>query len=68
MRTRGPAAAQPCVDCGTQAYAWSYTYEPGELHLPNAYGTPERYQPRCRGCHARYDVEHRTGQGALWTP
>lgn len=62
-RARGAASDHEC-ECGAQAYAWAYVYAAGELHYALAYSwDPARYAPMCRACHARYDADHRRGQG-----
>lgn len=68
----GPARWCRCVDCGRQAYDWSYEGgDPEELTtvLTNNRGysctaryslDPERYAPRCRPCHGVHDVPRRS--------
>ena len=56
---KGKASTHDCVDCGGQAYHWSYTHgDPDELYA--ATGQPyslssNNYEPRCRSCHAIFD-------------
>jgi len=76
-RIRGPASRYRCVDCGRAARDWSYDWScPDELmDRFGAYSAdPNRYQPRCRRCHHRFDRRHAAtipknrppGQGLLW--
>lgn len=58
---RGSARAHFCVDCGSQAFDWSYVGGcPRELVDPDNGCTysPDigRYVSRCRSCHRRYDA------------
>ena len=61
VRTKGRADDYPCIDgCGRIAKDWSYDgAEPDELVDPKhglPYSlNPERYEPRCRGCHTEHD-------------
>ena len=55
---RGRAQNHLCVDCGGQAYEWSYDgLDPEEMiDWGHRYSTkPEHYAPRCRSCHNRHD-------------
>lgn len=68
-RTRGPASAHPCIDCGRDAQEWSYTHSAGERELVDPEGkpysfNPSDYAPRCKRDHLLYDYEikHSTGQ------
>ena len=59
-RKRGPARDYACVGCGGRATDWSYDgLDPDELTEPESgmrYSfNPDRYQPRCHLCHARFD-------------
>jgi NAD-dependent SIR2 family protein deacetylase len=45
---RGKARAQSCVDCGKSAAEWSHRHDTDPLDVEN-------YDPRCHGCHKRYD-------------
>ncbi len=45
---RGKAKEYACVDCGGQACDWSH------IHGTTGFRC-EHYEPRCRGCHLRYD-------------
>jgi hypothetical protein len=48
-RKHGPASAQSCVDCGSQAKDWS-------LKKGHEYSDSiEDYEPRCRSCHVIHD-------------
>lgn len=63
-RVRGPAAAQPCTGCGSEAQVWSYDGTDPEERTDPARGhryslDPARYRPLCRSCHRRA-----TGRGA----
>ena len=55
----GPATNYPCVDCGAKAEHWSYDHAaPDELTAPDglAYSLDvSHYDPRCVGCHSRFD-------------
>lgn len=66
--TRGRAADHPCTDCGEQARDWSYDWsDPHELTGEDGpYSLDaDRYQPRCRACHKRYDLAHvKAAEGA----
>lgn len=59
-RAKGRADSHRCVDCGEPAAAWSYDHlDPNERHGGKGkwpYSTsPDHYQPRCHGCHNRFD-------------
>jgi hypothetical protein len=64
---RGHASTHRCVDCGERARDWSYAYERAtQRHFdascqPSApYSlNPNDYDPRCKRCHANYDMRHR---------
>lgn len=64
---RGPAAEYDCVDCGQAAAEWSYdgldSQQLTEIRRGSVatYSTDlNRYQPRCRPCHRRFDeIGHR---------
>jgi len=47
IRERGQAGQFPCVDCGRNAWEWSFT--------GGDYENVENYEPRCSRCHHRYD-------------
>jgi hypothetical protein len=47
-QARGPASQYACVDCGKPAQDWSTVN-------PSSGDVRERFQPRCRKCHRRYD-------------
>lgn len=60
---RGPASDQPCVDCGSPAYDWSYDgLDPNQqLESVNGYvlsysSSTSHYVARCRACHRRHDL------------
>ena len=61
---RGKATSYLCVDCGTQAYHWSYSHsDPEEVISQDArtWGiaysvNPWFYDPRCVPCHKRFDL------------
>jgi hypothetical protein len=58
-RRLGVARSRRCSDCGEPAHEWSYDgTDPNEL--VGAWGQPystdlNRYVPRCRRCHRRFD-------------
>ena len=61
---RGAASEHDCVDCGDQAYHWSYNHS-GEMELEEApkgkylfrYGTDVMdYEARCVPCHKKFDL------------
>ena len=55
---RGSARNYLCVDCGGQAYEWSYDGNDPEEKTDwgHKYSVnTERYEPRCRSCHNKYD-------------
>ena len=57
-RDRGLASQHECVDCGEQAFHWSYDHtEITPLHSPKGdYSTDQtKYQPRCALCHKAFD-------------
>src|SRR6056300_929953 len=68
MRSRGKASQYSCVDCGEQAYHWSYNHQ-GEIERSGpgvgsqkkyifTYSTNiEDYDPRCVPCHKQFDLE-----------
>ena len=61
---QGPASSHPCVDCGSPAQEWSYTYTTNrELRDPKsgcAYSLSlSDYVPRCRSCHRCHDARKR---------
>jgi NAD-dependent SIR2 family protein deacetylase len=47
-KARGPASRYACVDCGEPAQDWSTVN-------PLSRDVRDRFQPRCRTCHRRYD-------------
>ena len=59
QRERGKARAYDCVDCGQQAWHWSYNHgDPNEKTSPS--GQPyslntANYSPRCYRCHMILD-------------
>jgi hypothetical protein len=63
---RGPAAAQPCIDCGRTARHWSYDHNDPDERISQAEHTKgiafildiHHYQPRCVPCHKRFDLRH----------
>lgn len=72
-RSRGPAKAQQCIDCGGPAAEWSYrggspdelTSQINSTSQGYAYTTtlsyspnPDDYDPRCVPCHRTHDKEH----------
>ena len=65
---RGAAVDYLCVDCGTQANEWSYTYrDPDER--TSRFGPYSMdlkfYEPRCVSCHRRLDSRH---EAQRWAP
>lgn len=48
-RKYGPAKQHKCVDCDLQAMDWSLKH--GREYSDSI----EDYDPRCRGCHVKYD-------------
>lgn len=46
---RGNAREHDCIDCDKIAYDWSYKHPVGFSD------DPLDYEPRCRGCHQKYD-------------
>jgi hypothetical protein len=68
---RGAASDHLCIDCGDAAAHWSYDHlDPEERLQPDGRrGHPyslkiEHYQPRCAGCHARFDHANKGGLSA----
>jgi hypothetical protein len=53
-KARGPASGYPCADCGQPAQDWSTVN-------PSSGDVRDRFQPRCRTCHRRYDGAAGTG-------
>ena len=53
-KARGPASGYPCADCGRPAQDWSTVN-------PSSGDVRDRFQPRCRTCHRRYDGAVGTG-------
>lgn len=61
---RGSAADFRCVDCGRQAYHWSYDHADPDERTSRAERTvgvafslnPCHYQPRCVPCHKTFDL------------
>ena len=59
----GSASNYDCVDCGKQAYDWSYTHGCSDelVSIEHEYlgftfcPHVDHYEPRCRPCHDRYD-------------
>jgi hypothetical protein len=47
-KARGPASQHACVDCGEPAEDWSTVN-------PLSHDVRDRFKPRCRTCHRRYD-------------
>lgn len=71
-KTKGKAAQYPCIDCSDAAADWSYDHsDPDELTRPvRLRGKPvtmsysadvDRYEPRCRKCHAAFDKNNNEG-------
>lgn len=62
-RTRGPAKAQLCVDCGGGAQQWSYNGTADGDELTSEMGDyspdPQHYDPRCIPCHKKFDLHIR---------
>ena len=66
-RLLGLAALHACVRCGVTAHEWAYDHcDPAERAGRHGdawltYSTdPRHYQPMCRSCHRRFDLEHRS--------
>lgn len=68
QRQRGWADHFACVDCGGKALDWSYTHSGKDerMHTSKQYSHVYirpystdiyEYEPRCRGCHKRFDRE-----------
>lgn len=59
VRLYGRAADHACVDCGDCAEEWSYDHECSNERHDDVRGpysmNPERYDPRCKSCHRRFD-------------
>jgi hypothetical protein len=53
---KGSACQYGCVDCGAPANDWS------QIHGTTG-ADPEHYEPRCRKCHALYDLDTRFLRG-----
>jgi hypothetical protein len=64
---RGRAAEHACVDCAGPAQEWSYTVGcprertqwvgfKGESLLVAYSPDPDRYDPRCKSCHSKFDA------------
>jgi hypothetical protein len=63
-QAKGPAAEWPCIDCGEPAAEWSYDHADNVEYVCSKryvlYSIdPQRYQPRCRTCHKRHDMNRR---------
>lgn len=63
-RTRGKASQHACSSCGTVADDWAYDHADPEQQWDDCYGTPlayssdvTHYQPMCRSCHRKFDME-----------
>jgi hypothetical protein len=63
---RGHASSYPCADCGLPAADWAYDHSnPDELvaavngALRRYSLDSDRYVPRCRKCHRRFDAAQR---------
>jgi hypothetical protein len=59
---RGPASEHPCVDCGSQAYEWSYDHTGLNERVEDGlrYSTDiGQYSPRCKPCHKAFDTRER---------
>jgi len=68
-QAKGAAAQHDCIDCGKQAEDWSYDYTDTTEYVCRRrfvlYSTdPQRYQPRCRKCHKRHDMDRRGAAGS----
>jgi hypothetical protein len=62
---RGAASAQDCVECGSQAEDWAYTYGcDNEMKSDfGPYSTDmDQYQPMCRPCHKKFDFVMEAGR------
>lgn len=69
QRDRGKASAYCCIDCGKPADEWSYNnLAPLEITDPEKrirYALePKLYEPRCVGCHRRFDADARRERSA----
>jgi hypothetical protein len=67
MRARGRPSEHPCLDCGGPAADWSYNGLAGEDELVDPRGlrySPHisDYDPRCKRCHKRQDMELAKGR------
>ena len=62
----GPASDRACVDCGQPASEWSYDHTDenelsreisswGRRRIVTYSASVEHYEPRCRGCHIKFD-------------
>lgn len=65
---RTPAQTHQCIDCGSQAYHWSYDHDaPDEMYetigkyLVAYSPSQEHYAPRCVPCHKRFDLDRIDG-------
>lgn len=63
-RARGKASQHVCVSCGTVADDWAYDHADPDQQWDDYYGTPlaysadvGHYQPMCRSCHRKFDME-----------
>lgn len=66
-KQKGSAAAYPCIDCGGQARHWSYNHLHPEQRTDPITGAPyaadeANYEPRCAGCHKKFDLKHGAGK------
>lgn len=72
MRVRsrlGAASDRLCVDCGMRAAQWSFNPRSGQIivaenpkpgRMPLVYSEDASdYEPRCAGCHVRFDRRRR---------
>lgn len=66
VKAKGKASEHACVDCGNIARDWSLNkdcdYEMIQAQhqvLPVSYDV-DNYEPRCKSCHIRYDLQNRT--------
>lgn len=59
---RGSATLYTCHDCEGAAHEWSYDHQdPAEVTDDRGISyslSIERYVPRCRSCHRRFDLDH----------
>lgn len=67
-RAKGKARDYPCIDCGGVAAEWSYNRMDPDGHTGvmrhgrskgwtvQWSGNPIFYEPRCVGCHRRFDI------------